>query len=232
MAKLLAVVEVAESARVQCQEPGCGHSVYKRIHVVEDNGQLLVLGSTCFAKRYDGSDSLGETRFGGLEGRRLTDVERQLLVENTQGLLAQFQREHEVEVERQRARLQEMRDQLQAIRPTVVRKFQPGERKAIPGMPWHWVKPMSSMAYFHLQDGSGWIRVMQKNHTHVIMPWPSFDGWDESLPPSVGTPELQLGGYVVNDVVATVGYLRGKSAWERIGVWSEIMDAITKKLAS
>ncbi len=37
-AHLLAIVEEDKSERVQCQEPGCGHSVYQAIHVVRDGG--------------------------------------------------------------------------------------------------------------------------------------------------------------------------------------------------
>lgn len=49
-ARLLAIVAVLPQKRVQCS--GCGHGVYAAIHVVEENGQILVLGSTCFAKRF------------------------------------------------------------------------------------------------------------------------------------------------------------------------------------
>lgn len=43
--RLLAVVEVPQADRVVCQAPGCKHPVYKRIHVVQKDGQLTVLGS-------------------------------------------------------------------------------------------------------------------------------------------------------------------------------------------
>ena len=62
--RLRAVVAVDEKDRVQCQQPGCGHSVYAAVHVVEEDGRLLVLGSTCFAKRYGSSHALGPAQYG------------------------------------------------------------------------------------------------------------------------------------------------------------------------
>lgn len=82
-AQLLAIVEVSKEDRVQCQAPSCGHGVYKRIHVVQDQGRLTVLGSDCFARLYGGSISTAP-RYGSGDGRRLTADERRLLQENTQ----------------------------------------------------------------------------------------------------------------------------------------------------
>jgi hypothetical protein len=93
MTNLVAIVAVDKDARVQCQQPGCGHSVYRRIHIVQDGSELLVLGSTCFAKRYGSHESLGAARHGGGEGRELTDEERQLLLSNTAALIARFEAE-------------------------------------------------------------------------------------------------------------------------------------------
>ena len=59
MPKLLAIVEVDKKKRVQCGQRGCGHGVYKAIHIVQDDDGLLVLGSTCYAKRYEGSIRAG-----------------------------------------------------------------------------------------------------------------------------------------------------------------------------
>lgn len=93
-AKLLAIVSVEHEDRVQCGQLGCGHSIYRAIHVVRDNGSLIVLGSTCFAKRYGSAVSLGTARFGaGACGRTLTAEERVLLVANTAELLARFEAE-------------------------------------------------------------------------------------------------------------------------------------------
>ena len=45
--KLVAIVAVEPADRVQCSQPGCGHSVYARIHVVREGDELIVLGSSC-----------------------------------------------------------------------------------------------------------------------------------------------------------------------------------------
>lgn len=38
---LLAVVGVEKANRVVCQAPGCGHGVYRRIHVVRHDNSTL-----------------------------------------------------------------------------------------------------------------------------------------------------------------------------------------------
>ena len=58
--RLMAVVEVDKSERVYCAQPGCHHTVYKAIHVVKEGGELLVLGSTCFQKRFGSLTALGK----------------------------------------------------------------------------------------------------------------------------------------------------------------------------
>jgi hypothetical protein len=98
--RLLAVVEVPQEDRVVCQAPGCKHPVYKRIHVVQKDGQLTVLGSECFKKLYGEGHSAPS--YGAGEGRLLTPEERQLLIENTARLIAQFEAEHLAAIEKAR----------------------------------------------------------------------------------------------------------------------------------
>ena len=95
--RLLAVVEVPQADRVVCQAPSCKHPVYKRIHVVQKDGQLTVLGSECFKKLFGEGHSAPS--YGSGEGRLLTLEERQLLVENTARLIAQFEAEHQAALE-------------------------------------------------------------------------------------------------------------------------------------
>lgn len=90
-ARLRAVVVVDVKDRVQCQQPGCGHSVHAAVHVAEEDGRLLVLGSTCFAKRYGSAHALGHAQYGGGGGRKLTEEERLMLIQNTEALLAHFE---------------------------------------------------------------------------------------------------------------------------------------------
>jgi len=91
---LLAVVEVEQSDRVQCSAPGCGHSVYKEVHIVRQDGSLRVYGSTCFSKLFRGTDvAKSKPRYTAVKGRPLTLEERLLLIENTSKLIDQFELE-------------------------------------------------------------------------------------------------------------------------------------------
>lgn len=107
--KLLAIVAVERAKGVFCQQPHCGHRVYARIHVVEEGGMLLLLGSDCFATRYGVANTTGFKGFGGGAGRVLTDVERELLLSNTAALLAQFEAERAQDLERMAAKLEFLR---------------------------------------------------------------------------------------------------------------------------
>ena len=81
---LLSIVEVDREDRILCQVSGCGHSVYKRIHVVLVGTEFKILGSQCYQRLYgNASPSNSVPQYGSAEGRHLTDEERRLLVENT-----------------------------------------------------------------------------------------------------------------------------------------------------
>ena len=236
-AKLLAIVSVEHEDRVQCGQPGCGHSIYRAIHVVRDNGSLVVLGSTCFAKRYGSAATLGTARFGtGDGGRTLTKEERMLLVDNTAELLARFEAE-------QLAQAKALADAKPVhVIPQVHQPFRPRVDSppvprtnwaAMPAYsassptPWNWMKPLTSMAYFRLRDGTGWVRVQHRDSRQMLVPWPIFDGWDEAFPPSVGVVDSDCGGYVLPaDVRASISYLRSRAEHELVtGIWKEIVAA-------
>ncbi|WP_086923943.1 hypothetical protein [Variovorax sp. JS1663] len=103
--RLLAIVEVSPEARIACQANGCGHAVYKRIHVVSINGSLQVLGSECFKRLFGGAIG-GNPAYSSSDGRRLTDAERRMLQENTAQLVAQLEAEHEAAQDPAREKLQ------------------------------------------------------------------------------------------------------------------------------
>lgn len=92
---LLAIVEVEQSDRVMCQAEGCGHPVFKRIHVVRIAGSIKVFGSACFERLFS---SRGKTfsvpAFGSSDGRRLTAEEKLLLLQNTEALIFSLEKEH------------------------------------------------------------------------------------------------------------------------------------------
>ncbi|WP_440111526.1 hypothetical protein [Acidovorax sp. BL-A-41-H1] len=101
-ARLLTVVEVSEEKKVLCQAEGCGRGVFKRIHVVEDQGRLTTLGESCFHRLYGHLDVDAATpQYGSWGGRRLTDAERQMLLENTRQFIEQLEAErlHQLEFE-------------------------------------------------------------------------------------------------------------------------------------
>lgn len=108
--KLLAIVRVPESERVRCQNPGCGHGVHAAIHIVRECGRLMVLGSTCFERRYGSVRALGLPQFSsGAAGRELTSEERAMLDTNTDLLLARFEEEERQRLQRLEELAQEQR---------------------------------------------------------------------------------------------------------------------------
>lgn len=99
-AYLLAVVEVDKADRIQCQAEGCGHSVYKHIHVVLAGLGFKVLGSQCYERLYGRATHTGDApQYGTTTGRRLTPEERLVLVENTAAFIEALEAER-VELER------------------------------------------------------------------------------------------------------------------------------------
>jgi hypothetical protein len=237
-ARLMAVVEVDKSERVYCAQPGCHHTVYKAIHVVKEGEQLLVLGSTCFEKRYGGLKALGKAQHWGGNGKVLTSEERALLAQNTQALLARFEEEearlHQA-AEIKQQKLREAASQLPPVTRAPVTPWaqHPPARTVAPRgqFPWPWMKPSSSVAAFKFQDGSGWVRVQHKDARQFIVPWPSFDGWDEALPPVIGYPNLEMGGYeVTGSVPAAIAYLRDQAEREKVtGIWGEVVAILGSK---
>ena len=229
-ARLLAIVSVDPSRRVICQEPGCGHGVYAAIHVVQDKEKLLVLGSTCFAKRYGGASALGMPAYsaGSGGGSHLTEEERMALVTNTAELIAQFKARHEAVMAAANAKLlalrQRMQQQAQATKalfsraPTRPAIQPPAEH------PWPWQHPSNtSVAVVRGPDSQCWVRVMHRSGTQMLAPWPAFDGWDETFPPSIGQPDQQLQAYAVPNIVAALQWLRQRGyEAPQVSRWPEV----------
>lgn len=134
-AQLLAVVGVDEADRVVCQAEGCGHGVYRRIHVVRhDDGSLGVYGSGCFQRLF-GRLVKKSPRYGGGEGRELTAEERQMLAGNTERLIAQFETEHQALLEQARLRREQQEKVEQAARERLERLRAERERRRTPTTP-------------------------------------------------------------------------------------------------
>lgn len=228
-ASLLAIVEVDHNQRVRCGNPGCGHSVYKAIHVVQDSEELLVLGSTCFEKRY-GLGAFGAPHYGGGGGRRLTSEERGLLLHNTEALLHKFKTEQEALRQKQLQTTPvppKQESPTHFVLPHASRSHVARTAKQ-KTPPWHWMRPGTSVAGFKLRDGSCWVRVQHKEGMQMLTPWPVFDGWDEWLPVHLGRADNELNAYRVSDIQADVVFLRNRVVAEKIsGVWSEVAAVLS-----
>lgn len=131
--RLLAVVEVPQAERVVCQAPGCKHPVFKRIHVVQKDGHLAVLGSECFKKLFGELHSTPS--YGSGEGRLLTPEERRLLVENTERLVAQFEAEYQAALELARLAAERQAAAEAARRAAEHRRQLEAERQSSPPSP-------------------------------------------------------------------------------------------------
>ncbi len=90
---LVAIVEVDKADRIICQAQGCGHGVYRRIHVVLVDKQFTLLGCDCFQRLYGVGKKAYTPYYHWSDGRRLTDEERLQLVENTTEFIEQLEAE-------------------------------------------------------------------------------------------------------------------------------------------
>jgi hypothetical protein len=231
-ATLRAIVAVDQKDRVQCQQPGCGHSVYAAVHVVEEDGRLLVLGSTCFAKRYGGAEALGAAQYGTGSGRKLTDEEREMLLRNTRALLSRFEEESAAAAQAHAARLEELRRKQDAL--TSRSNPQPASplagshsaphRSARPASPWTWQKPWTSVALLTASNGDDWVRVQHEDGSQKLVPWPKFDGWETALPAGVGEPDTSLGVVAVNNIVEAIRILQSSGFRGPFpGAWQDVL---------
>lgn len=212
---LKAIVSVNKEDRVRCGEVGCGRSVFRAIHVVQDDDVLLVLGSTCFAMRYGGSDALGNPSYGRSSGRQLTEAEREMLASNTAALLARFQAEDE---EKERLQIEVLSRSVAplAITHPANHVSQQPLSTGLFNSPWPWANLGKSMLYISFADGTAWIRVEHKDGKQRLVPWPKSDGWDEAWPASVGNVDLELGCLFVSDIKSAITHLRKYSAFDKV----------------
>jgi hypothetical protein len=142
-AYLLAVVEVDKADRIQCQAEGCGHSVYKRIHVVLAGLEFKVLGSQCYERLYGQATLPGQApQYGTGTGRLLTPEERLVLVENTAAFIEALEAKR-VELER-RAALEAAQQREYELARAAIRPAPPEQR---PERPQHIAREARSPIY-------------------------------------------------------------------------------------
>lgn len=234
-ARLLAIVSVPPTRRVQCQQPGCGHGVYAAIHVVDDDGQLVVLGSTCFAKRYGGEHALGTPAYsaGGGNGHMLTEEERQMLRDNTAALVAMLKERHDLAMRAAAEKVKVLRSQFSpppAYRRPLQHLHLPQFRApaAQDRRPWAWQHQRNtSVALFRSAGGQSWVRVQHLDGSHKLAPWPMFDGWDKALPASCGKPDLLLQAYSTPDLPTAFATLNQLGyAGPFVGAWPAVLGPL------
>lgn len=196
-----------------------------------DGAGLDLLRATLWQPCRFGSGSI--RWWGG--GRKLTDEERQLLIENTEALLAQFEAQAIADAEaaalaeaqthaEELLRKQQIVDKLTALRAAYA------ERQAvIPGMaaqpssPWPWQMERSSVAVFTAPDGAHWVRVQHKDRSQKLVPWPQFQGWESALPSGIGRADASIGAIAVDniaDAIQVLGHLGFLGP--EVGRWQDV----------
>lgn len=230
---LRAIVAIDKSERVQCQQPGCGHSVYAAVHIVEEDGRLMVLGSTCFEKRYGGIAALGTAAYGAGNGRKLTAEEREMLIKNTAALLSRFQEEEAAEAQAQKAREDAIASRNRSLMSRPLQQFPPIPRGGfstqaiLRSSPWPWQKLGTSIALFISPQGKYWIRVQHEDGSQKLAPWPKFSGWETILPHDIGLVDTNLGAIAVENIVEAIRILKDIGfQGPMFGSWKEVLPRI------
>jgi hypothetical protein len=182
------------------------------------------LGSDCFAKRYGDGHLASAPGFGGGGGRVLTEAEREMLVNNTKALLAQFEAERLRELELAEQARQKERESLEAQRNTFIAKVgalkermalfqtrrpdyqqqpmlmpEPAHVEVIPLPTWASLKNQhSSFFAYGLGNGQCWVLMQSATHDGCfIAPAPTAcESWDEALPGSLGVVDIEREVYV------------------------------------
>lgn len=231
-ARLLAIVSVDRANSVACQSAGCGHRVYAAIHVVDDNGQLLVMGSTCFGRRFGGLQALGNPAYvnAGNAGE-LSPQDRELLANNTAAFVESFKERHERAMAEAAARLKAIKDRMQLARPVRHSIFaaKPADaRPPRPNHPWPWQHPKNtSVGLMWSPTGQAWVRVQHRDGAQRIAPWPPYPGWDSVLPPALGTPDQTEEAYFVPDFVKAVMQLRAQGfTTPEVSSWPAVLKLV------
>lgn len=229
---LHAIIAVDSAHAVRCQHTGCGHKVYAAVHIVQEADEFLVLGSSCFAKRYGSPKTLGSSMHGTGNGRRLTEQERALLVANTAALIAFFEEQERDRLAQEQQRLAEQKaiaerqEQLRLARYKQVTSLSgrtPVHRPTNSPWPWQSAKH-SSIAVLVSPDSQVWVRVEHQNGSQKLVPWPVFAGWEMALPAEVGEPDHDVQCYAVKDIVKAMRILVSLGYSEpKVGGWRDVL---------
>jgi hypothetical protein len=231
-ARLHAIIAVDAAHAVRCQHTGCGHKVYAAVHIVQEAEKFLVLGASCFAKRYGTPKALGSSVHGIGNGRRLTEQERALLEANTAALIAFFKEQERDRLAQEQQRLAEQKaiadrqEQLRLARYKQATSLSGHTPVHAPtNSPWPWQSAKhSSVAVLVSPDSRVWVRVTHQNGSQKLLPWPAFTGWDIALPAEIGDPDHEVQGYAVKDIVQAIHLLVSLGYSEpKVGGWRDVM---------
>lgn len=240
-ARRRAIIGLDKEQAVLCQQPGCHHRVYAAVHVVQESNTYLVLGSTCFAKRYGGTKALGTAQYSG-SSRTLSDAERGLLIANTAALIAKLEEDDRL----RDAALVEAAHRLAERRASTAsapqREFELRRVTYFPGVPtpavlpsgrpsaspWPWQSTqLTSVAVMTAPDGRLWVRVQHQDGSQKLVPWPAFPGWEAALPAVLGPPDLEVAGYAVNDIVSALQLLQSLGfSRPKVGRWRDVLPQL------
>lgn len=101
--------------------------------------------------------------------------------------------------------------------PVITPKPEPKPKAAPKALPWAPGQvPGSMLNFYRLKDGSAWVVYRREGGGLGIAPWGELeDGWDEALPPSVGTADPDLCVYIARDQASPFLYFGPRSKTSR-----------------
>jgi len=73
--ELIAIVELPEAHKVLCQYEDCGRKIYREVHVIRIDGQIVVYGSSCVKKAFGEVPKQSEASILGGRTISLSDPE-------------------------------------------------------------------------------------------------------------------------------------------------------------
>lgn len=91
---LIAVVQLERADRVFCQAIGCGHTIFRRVHIVLSGTTFKLVGSDCFRRLYGHlPEEQRMPHYGNASGIEMSEEERQLVANNTAEFVARLEAE-------------------------------------------------------------------------------------------------------------------------------------------
>jgi hypothetical protein len=140
------------------------------------------------------------TRNGYLFWSKIPDVHGEVQRTRDRLIAHQNERQAKLAVLQERIRAETRETDKIIAQHDYVRAHPPHQDEAAVDLPpWAaWKKPKTSFFAFQLDDDTFWVVMQSGQHDGCfVVPAPeAFDGWDEALPPSVGTADLDRGAYV------------------------------------